>query len=165
MSKIQVTAFALASLLALAGCAASSTGTATEPTGAAPSAPAADAPSETPATEPAEAPSEPEAPALTVAQEQAVKSAESYLEMSGFSEKGLIDQLTSDYGEGFSKKDAVFAVAYLHPNWNAEAVESAKSYMEMGGFSRKGLIDQLSSAYGEKFTQAQATHAANAVGL
>jgi len=84
---------------------------------------------------------------------------------SGFSRAGLIHQLSSSAGEGFSKADATFAVDHLNVNWNEQAVESAKSYMSMGGFSRAGLIEQLSSSAGEGFTYAQAVYAANAVGL
>jgi Host cell surface-exposed lipoprotein len=104
---------------------------------------------------------------LTPAQEQAVLSAKSYLSMgSGFSRAGLIKQLSSSYGEGFSRSLAIFAVNYLHPNWNQQAVLSAKNYLSMGsGFSRAGLIQQLSSPYGEGFTYAQAVYAANRVGL
>jgi colicin import membrane protein len=98
-------------------------------------------------------------PEPTVAQEQAILSAESYLELGGFSQKGLIDQL--EY-EGFSKKDAIFAIGVLRPNWRQQALTSAESYMEMGGFSRSGLIDQLEY---EGFTTAQATYAVNQVGL
>jgi hypothetical protein len=103
---------------------------------------------------------------LTVAEEQVIQSAKGYLAMgSGFSRAGLIEQLSSNSGEGFSHKLAVFAVKYLHPNWNQQAVLSAKSYMQMGGFSRASLIDQLHSASGEGFTLAQAVYAANHVGL
>lgn len=104
-----------------------------------------------------EAPPEPE---LTPAQENAIESAESYLELSGFSRQGLIDQLTSEYGEGFKKKDAVFAVNYLKPNWKKEAVESAESYLETGSFSLDGLIEQLESDYGDQYTHAQAVYGA-----
>jgi hypothetical protein len=81
--------------------------------------------------------------------------------MGGFSQAGLIHQLTSAYGEGFSHADAVWAVNHAHANWNAEAVESAKSYLEMGGFSRAGLIHQLESPYGDQFTHAQAVYGVN----
>ena len=101
----------------------------------------------------------------TVAQEQALESAESYLDMGGFSRAGLIDQLHSSAGEGFRMADARWAVNHTHANWNHQAVLSAKSYLDMGGFSRASLIDQLSSPYGEQFTVAQATYAANQVGL
>jgi C1A family cysteine protease len=89
---------------------------------------------------------------------QALESAKSYLEMGGFSRAGLTHQLTSSYGEGFSRADAVWAVNHAHANWNAEAVEAAKSYLEMGGFSRANLIHQLESPYGEHFTHAQAVY-------
>lgn len=101
----------------------------------------------------------------TVSQENAIQSAQSYLDLQGFSRDGLIDQLSSQYGEGFSKADAVFAVDHVDADWNAEAVQAAKSYLELQGFSRSGLIDQLSSAYGDQFTVAQATYAVDHVGL
>jgi Host cell surface-exposed lipoprotein len=95
----------------------------------------------------------------TIGQRQALESAKSYLSDGGFSRAGLIQQLTSKYGEGFSHADAVWAVNHAHANWNAEAVESAKSYLSDGGFSRAGLIQQLESPYGEGFTHAQALYA------
>jgi hypothetical protein len=107
----------------------------------------------------------PAAPKFTVAQEQAIQSAQSYVDMSGFSRTGLIHQLTSKAGEGFKPADAAFAVNHIKVDWNKEAVESAKSYLEMGGFSRASLIRQLSSKSGEQFTRAQAKYAANHVGL
>jgi hypothetical protein len=114
------------------------------------------------------APSEvvPTTQAPTVAQQQALISAQSYLsDGQGFSKAGLLDQLTSSAGEGFSMADAKWAIRHAHPDWNAQAVESAKGYLKMGGFSRASLIDQLSSSAGEGFTLAQATYAANQVGL
>jgi len=109
-----------------------------------------------------------EPPALTLAQENAVRSAESYLSFTSFSKKGLIEQLTSEYGEGFEAADAKFAVKYLEENdlvdWNAEAVEAAESYLELTSFSRSGLYDQLTSDYGSGFTDKQAKHALKAVG-
>lgn len=110
-------------------------------------------------------PAAPAAPALTVSQSQAVGEAESYLEFSGFSRLGLIQQLSSDYGSGFSKADATFAVDHLKVDWNEQAVRSAKEYLNTQNFSRRGLIRQLSSAYGSQFTVAQATYAADKVGL
>lgn len=130
-------------------------------------APATHAPTtHAPATHaPAPTHAAPPKPALTTSQEQAIESAESYLQMGGFSRAGLIDQLTSQYGEGFSEADAVYAVDHVTVDWNQQAVESAKSYLQMGGFSRASLIDQLTSPYGEKFTLAEATYAADHVGL
>lgn len=107
--------------------------------------------------------------AMTVAQQGAIRSAESYLSFSGFSRAGLTQQLTSEYGEGYEAADAEIAIAYLEKtggvNWNDEAVESAESYLEMTGFSRQGLYDQLTSSYGEGFTPEQANYALDQVGL
>ena len=131
-------------------------------------APAAQAPAtQAPAVQ---APADSQAPpnsSMTAAQQQAVDSAKSYLSGGmGFSEQGLLKQLTSSYGEGFSKSDAQFAISYLHPDWNAQAVQSAKNYLSGGqGFSRQSLIEQLTSSYGEGFTQAQAEYAVSQVGL
>lgn len=125
-------------------------------------APVEPAPVEPAPVEPAPVP-EPAEPQLTASQENAIEQAESYLETSSFSKQGLIDQLSSEYGSDFPKKDAVFAVEYLKVDWNAEAVEQAKSYLETSSFSKKGLIEQLSSPYGSQFTKAQAVYAANKV--
>jgi hypothetical protein len=102
-------------------------------------------------------------PEMTSAQRNAVESAQRYLDMSGFSKKGLIQQLSSSAGEGFSRADATYAANHVGADWKAEAVESAQSYLEMGGISKQGLIEQLSSAAGEGFTVAQARYAVNKV--
>ncbi len=101
---------------------------------------------------------------LTGPQANAVRSATQYLAMSGFSREGLIDQLSSDSGEGYDLADAKAAVDSLDVDWNEEAAESAKAYIEMSGFSCSGLIDQLSSSSGEQFTKAQATYGAKQAG-
>jgi hypothetical protein len=103
---------------------------------------------------------------LTVAQQNAVDSAKTYLQMgSGFSRKGLIQQLDSSAGEGFPKKVATFAVDYLHVDWNKEAVLSAKTYLQTSSFSCSGLTQQLESSAGEDFTHAQAVFGAKKTGL
>lgn len=89
---------------------------------------------------------------LTASQQNAVETAESYLDTSAFSRKGLIDQLVF---EGFSAKDAKFAVDHIDPNWNNQAVLAAKSYLDSGSFSRSGLIEQLEF---EGYTHAQAVY-------
>jgi C1A family cysteine protease len=108
-------------------------------------------------------------PPLSVAQESAVRSAESYLSFKGFSRQGLFEQLTSEYGEGFEAADAEFALAHIEQaggvDWNQEAVEAAQSYLEFKGFSRQGLFEQLTSEYGEAFTAEQANFALDQVGL
>lgn len=107
----------------------------------------------------------PAQPKMTKSQEQAIGSAQSYLEFQAFSRKGLIKQLSSDAGEGFPKKDAIYAVDHIKVDWNQQAAKSAKSYLEFQHFSRKGLIEQLESDAGEGFTHAQAVYGVNKAGL
>ena len=98
--------------------------------------------------------------------QQAVEAAQGYLGLgSGFSEQGLLKQLTSSAGAGFTEAQAEYAVNYLHPDWDAQAVDAAKGYMQLGGFSQASLIQQLTSSYGAGFTEAQAEYAASQVGL
>ncbi|EOD9945380.1 Ltp family lipoprotein [Acinetobacter baumannii] len=103
-------------------------------------------------------------PGFTVQQMNAIRSAKSYLDFSGFSRKGLIKQLSSEHGEGYSVEDATIAVDSLDVDWNEQAARSAQQYLDFQGFSCKGLIKQLSSPHGEKYTEAQATYGAQKVG-
>lgn len=126
-----------------------------------------DSPEPTPGADvskPAKAPSNPKPvstePEFTTAQENAIESAQDYLDYSGFSRSGLISQLSSSAGEGFSKADAVFAVNHVDANWRAEAYEAARDYLDYSSFSLSGLIEQLSSSAGEGFTRAQAEYGA-----
>lgn len=123
------------------------------------------APSTSPATSPPVTAPPATEPSLTPAQQNAVRSAESYLDFMAFSRQGLIDQLSSEYGNQFAVEDATIAVDSLSVDWNAQAVKSAESYIELMGFSCQGLIDQLSSEYGGQFTVEQATYGASQVGI
>lgn len=102
---------------------------------------------------------------LTFSQKNAVRSAKNYLSFMGFSRAGLIDQLSSPYGDRYNVADATVAVNSLSVDWNAQAVISAKQYLEMMGFSCNGLIDQLSSDAGNKYTKSQATYGAQRAGV
>jgi Host cell surface-exposed lipoprotein len=130
--------------------------------------PAASATSPAAATSSAPAPSSsaPAAPQYSVAQEQAIQAAQQYLSMdSGFSRAGLIQQLDSSAGSGFSKSLARFAVSHIKVNWDHQAALAAKGYMQMGGFSYSGMVQQLDSSAGDGFTHAQAVFGAKSVGL
>jgi hypothetical protein len=105
------------------------------------------------------APPAPVEPQMTISQENALESAESYLSYTAFSRSGLIKQL--EY-EGFSTADAEFAVDTVTVDWMEQAALSAKSYMDYSSFSRSGLIKQLEY---EGFTSDQAEHGANSAGL
>lgn len=101
---------------------------------------------------------------LTMAQENAVRSARQYISISGFSRAGLIRQLSADTGDGYDVGDATMAVDSMNIDWNAEAVRSAKQYLSMSGFSCKGLIRQLSSSAGDGYTESQAIYGAKQAG-
>lgn len=94
----------------------------------------------------------------TIGQQNAIKSAQSYLSFSAFSRKGLIGQLEF---EGYSNSDATYAVDSLNVNWNEQAAKSAAQYLEFSSFSRQGLIDQLVF---EGYSTSEAEFGVNAVG-
>jgi len=126
------------------------------------------APPSPPAQSTAPAPSTPNAnnsaQSLTGPQKNAVRAAQSYLSISAFSRDGLIEQLSSQAGNGFNIHDATKTVDSLNIDWNQEAVKSAKQYLQMMGFSCSGLVQQLSSRAGAKFTEQQATFGAQRAG-
>src|SRR5450830_1116864 len=101
---------------------------------------------------------------FTGPQNNAVRSAKLYLTMQGFSRMGLVQQLSSDAGDGYKIKDAMIAVDSLNIDWNQQAVRSAKLYLSMQGMSCKGLIQQLSSSAGDGYTSSQATYGAKQAG-
>jgi hypothetical protein len=101
---------------------------------------------------------------LTGPQKNAVRSAKNYLSFQGFSRDGLIQQLSSSYGDGYAVADATAAVDSLNVDWNAQAVKSAEQYLIIMGFSCNGLIDQLSSSAGDKYTRSQATYGVQQAG-
>ena len=107
---------------------------------------------------------EPETPSLTGPQKNAIRSAEQYLNISGFSREGLIQQLSSSSGSGYEVADATFAVDSLNVDWSEQAARSAKQYLEISGFSCSGLIEQLSSSAGNSYTVDQATYGAKQAG-
>ena len=104
------------------------------------------------------------AQSLTGPQKNAVRSAKAYLNMAGFSRKGLINQLSSDAGDRFAVADATAAVDSMNVDWNQQAVRSAKQYLDMQGFSCRGLIQQLSASAGDKYTVSEATYGAQQSG-
>ncbi len=123
-------------------------------------------PTPTPSTPtPKPTPTKPAPPAPTASQEQALGAAQDYLDTQAFSRAGLIQQLSSSYGSGFSKADATWAVDHLTVSWYAQAVKAAQEYLSFEHFSCRGLVNQLDSRYGSQFTKSQATYAAKQLGL
>lgn len=101
------------------------------------------------------APSEPEktSPATT-GQSNALRSAQSYLDLMAFSHDGLVKQL--EY-EGYTHDDAVYAADNCGADWNEQAAKAAKDYIDLMPFSRDGLIKQLEY---EGYTHEQAVYGA-----
>ena len=147
---------------ATATTAGGSTGTGNTGTTATTVPPATVPPTSPPTVPPTTA--APKGPTLTQQQKQAVAEANQYLSTQAFSQQGLIDQLDSSAGGGFSVNDATVAVDSLTENWNAEAVQSAKDYLKTQAFSCSDLIAQLDSSAGGEFTVAQATYGATQAG-
>jgi hypothetical protein len=84
---------------------------------------------------------------------------------NGFSRAGLIQQLSSSAGEGFSLEDATYGVDATHTDWNAQACLSAKGYLKLEPFSHEGLVEQLSSSAGDQYTRAEAEYGVTCAGL
>ncbi|HET7506787.1 MAG TPA: Ltp family lipoprotein, partial [Solirubrobacterales bacterium] len=135
----------IAAAVSFGGCgAAGETATVTVTQSSAPKSAEVES-GESKSAEPAEPAATTEAapePSATTAQENALESAESYLEYSAFSEKGLVGQLKS---EGFSTADAQYGASHSGADWNEQAVKSAESYLEYSSFSESGLVGQLKS--------------------
>jgi len=115
--------------------------------------PATVAPTEKPTEAPAPTSSGP-----TTGEENALKSAKSYLSIMAFSYEGLIKQLNF---EGYTNTEATYAADNCNADWNGQAVKSAKNYLNVSAFSYSGLIRQLEY---EGFTSTQATYGADNCG-
>lgn len=95
----------------------------------------------------------------TTEQKNALKKAKSYSSTMYMSKKGIYNQLTSEYGEGFSKEDAQYAVDNVDADWKANALAKAKTYQETMNMSKNNIYKQLISEYGEQFTEEEAQYA------
>lgn len=93
-----------------------------------------------------------ENPTQTIGQQNALKSAKEYLDISAFSYSELVSQL--EY-EQYTHEEAVYAVDNCGADWNEQAARSAKEYLDIMSFSREGLIEQLEF---DGFTNEQAVY-------
>lgn len=90
----------------------------------------------------------------------ALRKATSYATTMDMSKAGVYDQLTSDYGEGFSPEASQYAIDNLTDiNWNENALAKAKDYQNEMDMSPDSISEQLTSDYGEKFTSDEAAYA------
>jgi hypothetical protein len=112
-----------------------------------------------PTTAPPTTAAPPTAPALAEPPQttQARRKAQDYIDYSGFSRSGLIDQL--EY-EGFPTDAATVAVDSLSIDWYEQAVRKAQAYIDYSAFSHSGLVDQLEY---EGFSLDEAEHGATVV--
>lgn len=89
----------------------------------------------------------------------ALKAAENYISSMPFSEKGLYDQLTAEYGNKYPAEAAQYAIDNIEVDYNEQALRAAKNYQETMPMSDAELKDQLMSEYGDKYTEEQAQYA------
>lgn len=101
---------------------------------------------------------EPE-PEVSQEYKNALKKAETYSDFMNMSKKGIYDQLTSEYGEGFQADSAQYAIDTIEADWNKNALEKAKVYYEDMAMSKDRVYEQLVSEYGEQFTAEEAQYA------
>ncbi|GAA3626606.1 hypothetical protein GCM10022297_01470 [Lactobacillus hamsteri] len=98
-------------------------------------------------------------PDIPTEYENALVKAQSYSDNMFMSKQKIYHQLTSQYGEGFSKKAAKYAIDHVKADWNKNALKKAESYQKDQHLSKERIRHQLTSAYGEQFTEAQADYA------
>lgn len=91
----------------------------------------------------------------------ALKKAETYSKYMHMSKKGIYKQLTSEYGEKFSKEASDYAINNLKADYNNNALEKAKTYYNDMHMSKQAVKEQLTSDYGEGFTESEANYAIN----
>lgn len=82
-----------------------------------------------------------------------------YAERMYMSERGVYDQLVSEYGENFPEEAAQYAIENIKADYNKNALEKAKTYQSRMSMSRDSIWEQLVSEHGENFTEEQANYA------
>lgn len=89
----------------------------------------------------------------------ALNKAKNYSDMLHMSKERIYSQLTSEYGEKFSKEAAQYAMDNLNVDFKENARKKAESYQEIMNMSPDAIYDQLVSEYGEQFTEEEARYA------
>lgn len=95
----------------------------------------------------------------TMGQKNALSKAKSYANTMHMSKSRIYNQLTSNYGEGFTAEEANYAIENLDVDWKRNALEKAKSYQNTMHMSKSRIKNQLTSNYGEGFTAEEAEYA------
>ena len=103
----------------------------------------------------------------TMEEKNCYDAAMNYLDFMGFSKKGLIEQLSSEYGDNYPTETAEKVVNDIDAaglvDWEEQAERSAKNYLDTMSFSKEELINQLCSEYGDQYTREEAEAAVEAV--
>ncbi len=89
----------------------------------------------------------------------ALIKAETYSSTMNMSKSGIYNQLTSEYGEGFTAEAAQYAIDNIVADFNENALKKAETYSDTMHMSKQSIYDQLTSEYGEKFTHEEAQYA------
>jgi len=89
----------------------------------------------------------------------ALKKAELCAKTLNMSKRAIFEQLTSEYGEKFSKEASEYAISKLEYDWKAFALKKAETYSKTMHKSKQGIYEQLISEHGEKFTEEEAQYA------
>ena len=74
---------------------------------------------------------------MPVEYQNALSKAQQYNELMHMSKKGLYKQLTSNYGEGFDKDVAQYAVDNVDADWKENALKKAQDYNDTMYMSKK----------------------------
>lgn len=93
--------------------------------------------------------------------QNALEKGQNYASQMNLSKKGVYDQLTSSYGEGFAKDAANYAINHITDvDWKQNALQIAQKYQSYMHMSKASIQEQLSSSAGDKFTPNEAAYAA-----
>lgn len=95
----------------------------------------------------------------TIEEKNALKKALTYSQSMHMSKKGIYQQLTSEYGEGFTSEAAQYAIDNMEVDWKANALAKAKTYQSSMSMSKSAIYNQLTSDAGEGFTAEEAQYA------
>jgi hypothetical protein len=102
---------------------------------------------------------EPGLPLSPASQQNALRAAKEYLDMTAYSHDGLIKQLEYEH---YSAEDATYAADNVNADWNQQAAKAAKQYLDMTAYSHDSLVNQLEY---EGYTATQAEYGVTAAGL
>lgn len=96
----------------------------------------------------------------TTEESNALDKAHSYAENLYMSKQAIYDQLTFDYGEGFTASAAKYAIDHIEGiSWKKNALRKARSYQKKMKMSKAAIYDQLIFEYREQFTADEVQYA------